>query len=46
MGLSSIFYLEKMLKMFVALRQAHIPVELQNRDAFLRYWQNYNLKNR
>ena len=46
MGLSSVFYLEKMLKMFVALRQAHIPVELQNRDAFLRYWQNYNLKNR
>lgn len=46
MGLSSIFYLEKMLKMFVALRQAHISVELQNRDAFLRYWQNYNLKNR
>ena len=46
MGLSSVFYLEKMLKMFVALRQAHIPVELQNRDAFLRYWQNYNLKSR
>lgn len=46
MGLSSIFYLEKMLKMFVALRQAQIPVELQNRDTFLRYWQNYNLKNR
>lgn len=46
MGLSSIFYLEKMLKMFVALRQAHIPVELQNRDTFLGYWQNYNLKNR
>lgn len=46
MGLSSVFYLEKMLKMFVALRQAHIPVELQNRDAFLGYWQNYNLKSR
>ena len=44
MGLSSVYYLEKMLKMFIALRQARVPVELRNRDCFLKYWQNYNLK--
>ena len=37
---------QKLLKMFVALRQAGIPVELRNRDLFLQFWQNYNLKNR
>ncbi len=46
MGVDSVYYLEKMLKMFIALRHAHIPVELQNRGSFLKYWQNYNLKNR
>ncbi len=46
MDVSNVFYLEKMLKMFIALRQASIPVELQCRDCFLKYWQNYNLKSR
>lgn len=40
---SNVFYSEKM---FIALRQAGVPVELCNRDLFLKYWQNYNLKSR
>lgn len=45
-GVDSVFYLEKLLKMFIALRCAGVPVDLCNRDSFLKYWQNYNLKNR
>ena len=45
-GVDSVFYLEKLLKMFIALRYAGIPVDLCNRECFLKYWQNYNLKSR
>lgn len=37
---------EKVLKMFIALRQAGMNVGLRDRDIFLKQLQNYNLKNR
>lgn len=37
---------EKVLKMFMALRQMGVNVGLRDKDLFLKYWQNYNLKSR